>query len=435
MENVKWLKKIWIVTLITAFLGPLLSFEMIPNLFGFRFLFITHFCLFIAVIIYRIYQKGEINWDFGVGPYFSFFAIWLVWAVVSLLWAPSVFYGFKHVCFLLSGSMLVFFIVFYFTSYFDLNVLWITVISVLVFEIALGLWELQSGVHIYGSFPNYYFRGDGLPFNGTFGHSNNFATYLSMYLPLLYVWIKFQKNILAKISGFAVLLLGIHLIVFSTSRANMIALAAGLIVSYILLLVDWRIGFKKKVILMIGLFLGGGVLIFLPPVSGFLLQESRQFTQEVMSLFLNWNQDGSINIRMLLITKGLEMLKGSYGLGVGPGNAEYLMLQFVDQTYGNFKMHNWWVEVLVDYGVIIWGLYLSFFLKMLWDLFTVFRKTSDLILKLWAEGLLISLVTFSIGVMSNGSMISSPHMWVMYGLVVCVIGIFRRNNSLGKVDR
>lgn len=71
--------------------------------------------------------------------------------------------------------------------------------------------------------------------------------------------------------------------------------------------------------------------------------------------------DGSFVIRYNLIRNGWNHLKGSHFMGVGAGNTEYYMEHFNYHYTGGFRvMHNWWMGMLVEFGVpffLFYGLY------------------------------------------------------------------------------
>lgn len=451
MREMGFLRNFWLITLISAYFGSYLSWYQMPGLFLYRLFFLLHGLFFLVIFFLRFSRGGKIKWGFQVGPYYLiFFTLWFIWGLVSLSWAPDLIFSLKHVCLLGIGCITVFFTIWYFSDPDQLKILFLVNILVLVLEIGLGLWELYGGYHIYGSFPKYFLRHNLLPVIGTFGHPNNFATYLSMFLPLLYAWGKNQKNKFAMFFSFTLLVCGIYLILSSTSRANMMAMILGSLLALILAASChggrlYRTFFKKikqikkiNIKILVILIL---LILFIMIISSAALYPcfhqqfdlvSNQLTAEVMSVFVNWEYDGSIQLRKVLISKGIDMLKETYGLGVGAGNSQLLMLEHQHETYGYLKLHNWWVEVLVEYGVMIWTMLILFFARMFRDLWKIFKNPKDPSLKMWAEGLIISLAMFCVGVISNGSMTASAHLWIFFGLILAVINVSKQVGKEGK---
>jgi len=421
MKAIARLRWVWIFTLMAAFLGTFLSYEKMPNLFAYRILLGGHLALFFIVWVWK---RKEVKWGIFAKKYFIFLAFWFFWGMISLGWAGDQLLGIKNMYYLFSGICLVFFTVFYFRTESEMQLLWQVNLLILVFLVFLGLWELRTGLHIFGGFPHYYLGDSSLPLLGVFGHPNNFATYLTMFLPLLYAYGKSEKHYLVKVWCFAVLILGVHIIINSTSRANMLAMMVSTAFALFLFLVDinrryfWRLLKIMGIIALIVVCLAS-ILAF----SDFVRKESQAFTEQVTSIF-DQRENDSIAVRKVLVLNGLDMVRKSCGMGVGPGNSQFYMQEHIKETYGNVKLHNWWIEVMADYGIVVWALYLGFFGSMLGDLYHIFRTSSSPVHKRWAEGLLISLAGFSLGVISNGSMMASRHMWILYGLVICLINNF-----------
>ena len=50
-------------------------------------------------------------------------------------------------------------------------------------------------------------------------------------------------------------------------------------------------------------------------------------------------------------------------IGFGVGNAEYYMANFAKYyTAGIINPHNWWLEILVDYGILVFVGYIYYIL-------------------------------------------------------------------------
>ena len=70
MKFMKWL---WLATLVTAFFGPLLAANAHPGIFAFKILFFLHlllFCFFLTI------RKLNFNTSPQMKPYFIFFLVW-----------------------------------------------------------------------------------------------------------------------------------------------------------------------------------------------------------------------------------------------------------------------------------------------------------------------------------------------------------------------
>src|SRR5690606_27985022 len=69
----------------------------------------------------------------------------------------------------------------------------------------------------------------------------------------------------------------------------------------------------------------------------------------------------SIVIRWYLLMYGLRFLRESHFMGVGAGNVEARMEAYRELLDNKVNIHNWWAEILVNFGVIVFALYVVFY--------------------------------------------------------------------------
>lgn len=93
--------------------------------------------------------------------------------------------------------------------------------------------------------------------------------------------------------------------------------------------------------------------------------------------------------RMALIKNGIAFVKESYFLGVGPGQYRYRhdQNQMKHFTWGNNGAHLWCIELISQYGIFIFAMYLAILLWVFVAVIKYFRKQSES-----AVGVLIGLV-------------------------------------------
>jgi teichuronic acid biosynthesis protein TuaE len=117
-------------------------------------------------------------------------------------------------------------------------------------------------------------------------------------------------------------------------------------------------------------------------------------------------------------------------MGVGVGNAEQHMAKYGEDLGGIVNLHNWWLEVLVNYGLIIFLAYLHFYLSLVKDLLKVIRNSGILRLKMMAEVLTVSLASFSIACIGPSSLLPQRYMWFLFALVLAVLNYAKEDISL-----
>jgi len=127
----------------------------------------------------------------------------------------------------------------------------------------------------------------------------------------------------------------------------------------------------------------------------------------------------SSNVRReLLIVYGLSFLYDYLFFGVGSGNSRVLM-EKVKQYTVNVELHNWFLDVLVCYGVIIFILYLIWIVYILYNLFKI--KKSSNTLNLPTIPLISSISAFFISSISSSKMIEMRIMWFVFALSLFVL--------------
>lgn len=421
----KVLKIIWIVTIITSFFGPTLSLAAYQNIFAYRILLLIHWGGF---LFYVIWKRRRFSLQLNIKDYLWFYGLWFCWATLSFFWADSKVDTIRHVWFLFSGISLIGFTVIHVQKERDLKNLFLIFIGILTLFLGVSLWEHfhRYNVGVGGSA---LFFERGIP-NAFMGNPNDLATFLALYFPFFFCLIKYGRNRIWQLVGLAGMIMTFHIILLTRSRANLLALGIMVLVM-IWFLKPWTILkniFKRKkttVIVTVSIIVISLLGIYLInhnyTLWHFITKEKQMFLNQFGSLA----GSSSITIRWTLMMKGWELLRNHYFLGVGAGNIEYHMMPFKELTQGIVNMHNWWAELLVNYGVIVWGLYMYCFGKMLMELIMIQGKSENRTLKMMAEILLISFSGFSIAVTSSSTMAASRYMWMLFAVTFSVINIHR----------
>ena len=94
-------------------------------------------------------------------------------------------------------------------------------------------------------------------------------------------------------------------------------------------------------------------------------------------------------------------------------------------TSGIVNAHNFWLEVLVDYGVPIFALFVAFYLGLLWNLLRIMRSSESPVLRAVSMATFVSLVMFSVACLSSSSLIKQLFPWLLFATALCVISCHR----------
>lgn len=158
--------------------------------------------------------------------------------------------------------------------------------------------------------------------------------------------------------------------------------------------------------------------------------------REIISTFfvtVVLDQSGISNsIRTNLIKNGLHFLKTTYGFGVGAGNLyQWLAEKAIYPTCGVLFIHNWYLEIAVTFGVVLFILYITLHVKILVSLFKQFSMESGF----WSMNntLLVSFVAFSLVSISSSSNVYSEWVW-MYLVLISTYVMFKTTKNIQNAD-
>ena len=400
-----------ILAAVTAIIGPNLALPGAPSVFAFRIIIVT---LGLAFAVYLL-MDGRVVMPRGLPRPAGFLLALIVWSVVSIFWADDTAAALRWTLFMAMMGGLAIGIPLACRK--RANAIRLLVALGVTFTLAtvLALAELRLGIRL----PTSALAGRTGPGFATslFGNQNNFATYLSLTLPYflcLPVVFKDARLIALGVAGGLVTLAAL---LFTGSRSNLLAtflILGGLV---LVLLTDRRrrgraVGGAAIVALALILIvpsLGGGGLIPLPAnvVEKF---DIGQFLEQ-----RNTTGIGSAAVRSSLLTDGLGVVSDSSGLGVGAGNAEGSIRSLAAFT-GIENLHNWWLEVLVNLGVVGLALYVGLFLTLLRGQLRAARRTDDPLVRWLGLSGGLALVGFIVGSLGPSSAIHFAPMWITFGL-------------------
>ena len=206
------------------------------------------------------------------------------------------------------------------------------------------------------------------------------------------------------------------LLVMTSSRANILGLGLAIIS---VLFVDSGVGSKVKYAILIA------TALIIVSLSGAMLFIEEQLTFN----FSGVGKVGSDVVRTNLIKNGLEFLIQTCGFGVGAGQVESWMK--TDKIYEVLRitnMHNWWAELLTNYGIFITALYLLFYCRMFLDFYKAIRhkylNRRDKVICLSLCAIMAGYVLASI---SSSSVISTECIWVFWSLCITYQAILGQN--------
>lgn len=405
----------------SAFMGPWIY---IPFGFFALFPFRIFFLLLLFITVSGILVQGRIalKYFWAVRYQLFFFLLWFIYTLSSSFWIYSFEAYIKHVALLFIGLVTIFLMVYYTRDFENIKCffsIWLLAVAVLII---VGLWEVKTGNHLSTS----KFSGDVAPRflyfpTGTFHNQNDYATFLTLSIPFAISVFKYSQYIIQKIFCFSISVFASYLVIVTSSRANMLALFLTISVALILF---WQKSKRKGIFLAI--LLAIALIIAFAPKT----QEIATYTvSQIASLAeqaTNSKFDG-FDIRLNLIRNGLAFCADTFFLGVGAGNTEYWMENFRKfPTGGHVNMHNWWFELLTEYGIFIFMGYAWMYLSVLFGLLCLRKYLGNKQLVV-CDGLILSMVSFSLGSFSSSSVYAFLPHWLLLSLSIAFLNISRKN--------
>lgn len=340
-----------------------------------------------------------------------FMLIWILYAIFSLLWVGDYNGWLFHVTHLVDALIICVSFSKYIVDKDDLLKTFKLISIMMIIHNLLGWFEVLFGNYIFLS-SNYleWYTLEHFP-TTTFSNTNDFATFMFFSVWVSYICLINAKPLIIKGLYFLLLISSTLLILATNSRANIL----GLIVSII---VFTYLSFKHKksryilLILLSILFL----IILVNP-------EIMYFANNILTFNFS-PQANSENARINLVKNGLVFLKATFGFGVGAGNVEYWIEHRAQyNTYRILNMHNWWVEILTCYGILIFIMYLIFYVKLIKNFYKKHTYSKNKLDRSISLGICCFMIGLIISIISSSIIINKTWLWVFWGIAVAYQGI------------
>ncbi|KAA6474966.1 teichuronic acid biosynthesis protein TuaE [Bacillus swezeyi] len=357
-----------------------------------------------------------------------FFAFWFCYGMISLLWVKSVTDGVKYLSLLAMGMFFVFLIVMYFQKLDRLLAFYYIWMVMTIFLMVIGFYNhftlhhlpsstLYDGPHYKQHYPT-----------SVFFNQNDFATFLSISFFFYVAFFKNMKNSYMKMAGLILALCSVYLIFLTGSRASILGVAAGLAL-YVFILLP-RI-FKKWALIAAAT----GFIAFAALFSGKITDTFYQYFLAPQTTH-DFSEPLPSNVaRANLLKNAGHYVLDTYGFGVGAGNVPYYLehhaLFDTDQVV---EVHNWLVEIMANFGVIMMLGYLTMYIYLIVVLYRFYKRRLTGRYKLLIEGLLAALVSFLVSSISPSSVSNLYFHWVFLALVIAAVNTFRIKGT-GETER
>lgn len=271
------------------------------------------------------------------------------------------------------------------------------IVHALFLHLLMGLYEITTHSYIFEI--GTIHRNEGHVAVGMFYNLNDYTAFLATMLPFALYAFKHEHRMLHKIFYFVVTGLAVFMIIQNDSRAALLSCIFQLIIfCYIFIK---RIRRKRYVVFFLSFFILISLLLH-DYISDFFANNT---------IDVNGKDAGSDIARINLILNGLYFLKLTHGFGVGASNLLLWLKNKSIYPIGELLfIHNWYVEILVTFGILFFLLYCFFHGQILYKLI----KRVNVNKSNWSinNAMLISFSGFSIASIASSSNIYSEWVWL-----------------------
>jgi O-antigen ligase len=401
-----------VLTALAAVAGPNLAAPPAPGLFAFRILIVL---LGLGTVGYLL-MDGRLALPAGLPRPAGLLGVWVVWSALSIGWSEDALAALRWTSFLTMMGGLAIAISLLCRSRRRAQILLWALLGAFALACLIALGEVATGRHLPTFRAGVESRGGLIGVGSLFGNQNNFAIFLSISLPYFAALPVVYRDVRLRAIGFAGGGLSLIFMLLTGSKSGL--LSSGLVLLGLLVLVGTDRRARGR-LLVAAAIAGLSVLLVVPILSGGGLVKLDERTVTKLDLGLLATQfesgTGSGGVRGALLDDGVAIVGETNGLGVGAGNAEVRVRALADFP-GVANLHNWWLEVLVNGGIVGFALYLLFYLTLLRGQTRAARRSSDPLVRYMALAGALSLVGWILGSLGPSTAIHFAPMWIMFGL-------------------
>lgn len=417
------MKKLTYILAGSVFLGAqILAIDLgVAKLSLYRIMLVIISCLMVVLIF-----KNDSRLSFFSNAlsknYTRFYFFWLLYALISVIWVQDIGGWINAIFFLGCGCLSMLYMGIFIREEKDIRNLFKTIFVMILLHNIIGWMEILTGTYWFANLnklDKYHTfaiqPSTRIPIS-IYANQNDFATMLLAGITITFILFKISNKISIKLVYFLTIISSIFLLYRTDSRANIIALIIGV---GTLLITKYSQLFTKRNIIKLAIaimIICGGILVFSPEVQ----QKAISLYYSVQAtLFVEGNSNMT---RVNLIKNGFYFLVQSFGLGTGAGNIEHwLEFNSIFSTGTIYNIHNWWMEILSGYGIVIFVLYISVYVLMIRQLFINYKYSKNKFIRTASWILLAYLFSFILSSISSASNMLIEWQWVFWGIIITFI--------------
>lgn len=439
-------KSLYHLLLISSIIGPALFLPMFPKVYFFHIIFGAILFLSVCQLLMAGRALARIG---GIKKYIAFFIIWFLWILISSFWAENKALAIQYI--LIYATMFSFlgFLVVYNKdkNYFrdTLKIIFFSFSTALLAGSLEAFTSFRLPISPYANLENRDISPVTIQYLKTvptsfFFNPNNYASFLSFSLPFILFAINYTSSKKIKIYLAVIALLLIINIIMTASNTNIVAVGIILFIYFLVSII------KRKSVGVVFKYTRSFVIFFIVffMISGLLINANEKLRSRffgapdyiyalVMHNYTS-GEESSISIRTTISNKIINPPDYAFifsGYGVG-NTTNYLWQQELPLSISS--PHNWWLEILGDFGFFFFGAYLVFFFYLLKDLWRSMGASSRFISFVSASCFVSLLGFILVSVSPSGIAYFIPH-WLLMGLSLITINLAKNEKYENSFSR
>ena len=418
------------IFIVSSVIGVAISFN---NIYLFHIVF-----GFIILFSFRDFVKSDYKIDLSYfsTKYVYFFPIFFGWYFLSIFWSINKIYTVQYLFYIFCGLGIVFSFIIKINNQKKLKratkILGMIFGLEIFFSILEALTSFRLPISPFSDVVTFFGREPSLqpsldsfsipsifqPPTGFQWNPNDLAVTMIMLVPF---FLFLNRNIIKWIAIIAISII----IIMTSSRTVLLSMG--------LLFFVYLIFYKKQImsVLLVVIITS----LFFSQIDRLKESENVQISdiantfsaiQDVLTDDLLIGQ--SLSIRQELATNGIQAIQDSYGLGVGGGGSIAVQEKAGGVDGRITSMHNFWLEVIVDSGILFATSFFLWYLSLAWDLFKVGIKSKNKDSKYLGKSISLSMIIFIPAAISASSVIYFLPMWLLFGLAIATLEIESKLN-------
>jgi teichuronic acid biosynthesis protein TuaE len=416
-----------LVVLVTlaAIGGPNLAAPGLGEVFLFRVLIVL---MGLGLAGYLL-MDGRLTLPAGLLRPAGILAAWFAWTALSIGWASNVVAAVRWTSFMAMMAGMALAIALYCGERRRAKIMLWSLLGAFVVAGLVAVAELTTGMHL----PTFRAGSESQRLIGVgslFGNQNNFATFLGLSLPFLVTLPLIYRDVRLRAVGVVGAAASLGFILLTGSKSGLLSAAFVLVGLIVLAGSDRRT--RRRLFAAVGV-VGLAAAIVIPSLQGggIVRLDERTITKLDFSTLLTQIETGTGSgaVRAGLLVDGLGLVASTDGLGVGAGNAETRVHELGPVAPRVPNLHNWWLEVLVNGGVVGFALYLWFYFTLIRRQSVVVRTAQDPLIRYMAMSGALAMIGWIAGSIGPSTAIHFAPMWIVFGLSMGALVLGRKEAS------